>query len=213
MDNWQRLEAVIKWSNMTTHSFAIAIGLNRSENLYQIKRGRNGISKGLAKRICTLYPQIDYVWILTGQGVMLRGVGSFDQPAAGAIATGVPSFIGDVTLLSTKGETSFESYFSHISCINNCDHALAVSGCAMAPEVPAGSIIIVKRISKKYIVYGEIYLIITCNGALIREIKPSLNPEEVDMVAKNRELFDPITIPLIEIENLYLVRVVINIRA
>lgn len=38
-NNWQRIEAVIKWANMSTNYFARYIGLARGENLYQIKRG------------------------------------------------------------------------------------------------------------------------------------------------------------------------------
>lgn len=47
-NNWQRIEAVIKWANMSTNYFARHIGLARGENLYQIKRGNNGISLDVA---------------------------------------------------------------------------------------------------------------------------------------------------------------------
>ena len=50
-NNWQRIEAVIKWANMSTNYFARHIGLARGENLYQIKRGNNGISLDVADRI------------------------------------------------------------------------------------------------------------------------------------------------------------------
>lgn len=38
MDNWQRIDSVIRWANMTINYFALYIGLPRGENLYQIKR-------------------------------------------------------------------------------------------------------------------------------------------------------------------------------
>ena len=47
-DCWKRIEAVIKMSRMTTNAFARHIGLARGENLYQIKRGNNGVSLDLA---------------------------------------------------------------------------------------------------------------------------------------------------------------------
>ncbi len=47
-NNWQRMESVIQWANMTTNYFARHIGLSRGENLYQIKRGNNGISIDVA---------------------------------------------------------------------------------------------------------------------------------------------------------------------
>ena len=78
-NNWQRVEAVIKWANMSTNYFARYIGLARGENLYQIKRGNNGISLDVAERVVAKFPQIDKLWLLTGEGQMfcdssLRGV-------------------------------------------------------------------------------------------------------------------------------------------
>ena len=69
-NNWQRIEAVIKWANMSTNYFARHIGLARGENLYQIKRGNNGISLDVADRIVAKFPQVDKLWLLTGEGQM-----------------------------------------------------------------------------------------------------------------------------------------------
>lgn len=75
--NWQRIEMVIQQSKMTANAFARHIGLPRGENLYQIKKGNNGISLDVATRICQHYPEIDKLWLLTGDGQMLRD----DAPA------------------------------------------------------------------------------------------------------------------------------------
>ena len=64
-NNWQRIEAVIKWANMSTNYFARHIGLARGENLYQIKRGNNGISLDVADRIVAKFPQVDKLFLLT----------------------------------------------------------------------------------------------------------------------------------------------------
>jgi len=37
--DWLRLEEVINYSGMSVNAFALHIGLLRSENLYQIKKG------------------------------------------------------------------------------------------------------------------------------------------------------------------------------
>ena len=55
---------------MTTNAFARHIGLPRAENLYQIKRGNNGISNRLAARIAGVYNEISLSWLLTGRGAM-----------------------------------------------------------------------------------------------------------------------------------------------
>lgn len=70
-ETWERLEAVIQWSNMTTNAFARHIGLLRGENLYQIKKGNNGLSINVANLICAKFPEIDELWLLTGKNSML----------------------------------------------------------------------------------------------------------------------------------------------
>ena len=88
-NNWQRIESVVKWANMTTNYFARYIGLSRGENLYQIKRGHNGISRKLGERIVQHFPQIDLLWLLTGRGQMFVS-GSEDRGAQ------IPFFNADV---------------------------------------------------------------------------------------------------------------------
>ena len=70
MDNWQRIDSVIRWANMTINCFALYIGLPRGENLYQIKKGNNGISRNLAYKIVTKFPEVSLAWLLTGEGQM-----------------------------------------------------------------------------------------------------------------------------------------------
>lgn len=69
--NWERIAAVIKMSEKSVNGFARYIGLARGENLYQIKRGNNGISRDLADRICLAFPSVSKLWLLTGEGQML----------------------------------------------------------------------------------------------------------------------------------------------
>lgn len=67
LEDWKRLEQIIAESNLSVNRFAIRIGLPRGENLYQIKRGNNGISRDVAERIHACFPQYSISWILTGE--------------------------------------------------------------------------------------------------------------------------------------------------
>lgn len=69
---WRRIEAVIRWTGLSTSAFARRIGLLHAENLYQIKRGNNGISLNVATLICKEFPEVDKLWLLTGENDMLR---------------------------------------------------------------------------------------------------------------------------------------------
>ena len=91
LDTWHRLERVIKWTGLSVNSFALNIGLKRSENLYQIKKGNNGISRDLATLITTKYPSVSKAWLLTGEGEMF-----VEQVAASASQAGVPYYGMDI---------------------------------------------------------------------------------------------------------------------
>lgn len=74
-ENWKRISEVIQYSGKETISaFAQEIGLIRSENLYQIKRGNNGISKDLAELVCAKFPEISKGWLMTGEGEMIKSL-------------------------------------------------------------------------------------------------------------------------------------------
>ena len=73
LDDWQRIEKVVRWAGLSVNAFALHIGLHRGENLYQIKRGNNGISKELAELIVARYPEISRAWLVTGEGEMFAG--------------------------------------------------------------------------------------------------------------------------------------------
>ncbi len=68
LDNWQRIEKIVDWTGLSVNGFAMRIGLKRAENLYQIKKGNNGISKDLASLIASRYPSVNRGWLLTGEG-------------------------------------------------------------------------------------------------------------------------------------------------
>ena len=67
LEDWKRREQIIDDSRLSVNAFARRIGLPRGENLYQIRRGNNGISRDLALRIHACFPQYGIGWIITGE--------------------------------------------------------------------------------------------------------------------------------------------------
>ena len=72
--NWERLCKVIEYSGLSVNAFARAIGLSCGETLYQIRRGNNGISSNVAKRIHEKYPDFSLAWLMFGCGESLSEV-------------------------------------------------------------------------------------------------------------------------------------------
>ena len=70
---WARIDEIMwHYRFRTTAEFARHLGLKRTENLYQIKRGNNRISFALADAICEKFPQINKGWLLCGDGEMMK---------------------------------------------------------------------------------------------------------------------------------------------
>ncbi len=78
MTDKERLECVIKHSQKSINAFAMSLGLDRSTKIYNIINQKNGISSSLANLITSTYSEVNYNWLLTGEGEMLK---SDQEPA------------------------------------------------------------------------------------------------------------------------------------
>lgn len=196
-NNWQRIEAVIKWANMTTNYFARYIGLARGENLYQIKRGNNGISLDVADRIVAKFPQIDKLWLLTGEGQMFA-----DARVRGAqipfYDVDVEREIAGVVRLSADG-------YLVAPPAGECDLAMVYAGRAMGSLVPPGTVVLLKAVEREAIIPGEEYVVI-CRKIVILRIVRSAAKGKYRLVAGNREDFDDIVVDADEIVAVYKVK-------
>ena len=141
--DWERLESVIRWARMTINGFGLHIGLPRAENLYQIKAGKNGISRALGVRIVEHFPEISLGWLLSGEGDMF---GRCEDVHA------VPFYDGDLTsCLVARREKQADASFV-IPTLIKCDMAIRSSDDAMADEIMVGSILFLKKIDPEAII-------------------------------------------------------------
>ena len=193
--NWQRLASVIRWSGMTINRFAHHIGLSRGENLYQIKRGNNGISLNLAERIVTHFPQINRLWLLTGEGEML-----LDE----ARATGlVPFYRLDAELSVRKIETVQPECMISLPVVASCDLAMIYMGTAMGRQLPVGTIVFLKQVEVEHLIPGKEYLVCSRQFDALRLVRTTPEAGLLRLVAGDRKNFDDLTIRVEEIEKLY----------
>lgn len=207
LGTWQRLERVIKWTGFSVNSFALNIGLKRSENLYQIKRGNNGISRDLANLITSKYPSISKGWLLTGEGTM------FTEPSEqikGEPETGTPYFGMDILSAIDEDNQPDPLFRINIPIFNDCDIAALNIGTAMQPDIPAGSIVILKRWPSAALIPGETYLIVTHFFRGIRIVRMNEeSTDQLDLVASNHIQYGSLSIQKNDILKLYIVRGVI----
>lgn len=183
MTDWQRLEQVIKWTGLSTNAFATGIGLKRSENLYQIKRGNNRISKNLAEAIVRKYNTVNLAWLLTGEGEMLAGqadrqIGGPNGEEKERQKGEIPYYNIDVLRLVSEGydrtaeQRRQADDWIRMPGFGDCDFAAVVTGDAMAPEVPIGAVVAVKQVDPAGpVLPGEIYVAVTAEFALMRYVR------------------------------------------
>lgn len=197
-NNWQRIESVISWANMTTNYFARYIGLPRGENLYQIKRGNNGISRDVAQRIVDRFPEIDLLWLLTGEGQMFA-----DACLRGSQ---IPLYRADVEhdLLQREGSEPDEELV--VPSLADCDLAMIYSGEAMAARIPAGTVVFLKKADVDEIIPGGEYVIVYGKIVTLRFVRAADDPEHWRLVACDRALFDDILVRKDAVEAVYKVR-------
>lgn len=197
-NNWIRIEAVIKWANMSTNYFARYIGLARGENLYQIKRGNNGISLDVADRIVAKFPQIDKLWLLTGEGQMFA-----DERLRGPQ---IPYYDVDVERGITQLDQLEPQGNLIIPPVGECDLAMIYTGRAMGDCIPPGTRILLKAVDRDAIIPGDEYVIVSRKIVTLRIVRSTDEENKIRLVAGDRDKFDDIMLDVNDIEAIYKVK-------
>lgn len=194
-ENWERISSVIKWAGMTTNFFAHHIGLPCGENLYQIKRGNNGISKDVAERIVYKFPDISKAWLLTGEGNMFANEST--------VASQIPFYTTDFE--STLGSESLgqPAFMMFVPQIKECDLAITYNGQAMGKITPAGTILFLKKSSVDAIIPGGEYVIVGTKFTALRKIRKSKSRDFLTLVAGDKKSFDDMELRKADITALY----------
>jgi phage repressor protein C with HTH and peptisase S24 domain len=214
MNPWARLEQVINLSGLTINSFAQSIGLKRAENLYQIKKGKNSISKDLAELIVSKYCTISKAWLITGEGSMFTEKNKRDGESLNS-SRGIP-FYGSISAGeagSSAIKFSKPLYYLEIPSLSNCDFAITNLGDSMSPDIPPGAIVTLKKLDISSILPGEIYLVVTNDYSTIKRIRTSHdNDLYLRLVPINVGTYDEAVVEKSMIRHLFLVKGVVSLK-
>ena len=189
---------------MTTNYFGRYIGLARSENLYQIKAGKNGISQNLARRIVEKFPELSVGWLLTGEG---------DMFSKGSTNGRIPFFDCDVV---GRGLLRLDEikpdYRMNIPTIEDCDYAFRSYDVAMSNEIAVGSILFLKKTAVEAIIPGGMYVVICPKYIILRKVRliTSADGSLTILLEPANAGFDSITVKLDDVKEIY--RVVANLQ-
>lgn len=231
----KRLKEVIEHGfKMSPIEFAKAYNDKKAVKTYNILSNRNGISNKMLVEILTAYPQINKVWLLTGEGEMLnseppRNESTKDNNNRSRSLSKTQPYASEETAkmvlllpLSAQGGGLNDFVVSVkasecekvVSPIRDVDFAMTVSGDSMSPEYPNGSRIYIKKINEKaFIEWGKAYVLDTCNGTVIKTLVPSEKEGFVRCVSINTDpIFAPFDVSLDDIYGVYKVLICMSMK-
>lgn len=189
---------MIRWANMSTNYFARYIGLARGENLYQIKRGNNGISLDVADHVVAKFPQIDKLWLLTGEGHMFAAL---DKHVP------IPYYKADPEKDITRIAELRPDDYLFLPMIGACDFAMCYGGRAMGEVTPAGTIVLLRSVEPDAIIPGGEYVIVSEKIVTLRIVRSVDDERQIRLVAGDSERYDDIVLDKSSVQKAYKVKV------
>lgn len=222
MNSSDTLDKLLIYSGLNIRSFSIKIGLDKPQALYDIQKGKTkSISSSMAIKILSVFPEINKIWLLTGEGEMLSNKG---QPSSAVDHTARLlsdsdnedqkihyTYLLPMRALGGRLALSADSAMIHdcekiVSPIGKVDFAITISGESMSPEYPNGSQVLVKKINERaFIEWGRVYVLDTVNGPVIKKLMPCKSDHgSVECVSINTE-FPPFNVNLSDVYGVYLV--------
>lgn len=179
-----RLAEFLNYLGIGQAKFASKVGVSRG---FANNVGDTIRADTLAK-IKSKYPELNTIWLLTGQGEMIVAPNSLPVKS---LTTGVPyynvDFIGGFDIIFND-QTVAPEYLIDFAPYNKATCWCNITGHSMEPEINHGDIIALKEIADpSFLPFGEIYAIITSNGMrTIKRIGPASCPENYSLIPANR---------------------------
>ena len=190
------LNKLIDYLQMSTNEFSNSIGLERPDRLYNILNGRNGVSSDLANIIISRYNNVEYLWLITGKGLMLKGECDLPEYSISENGDGVPYYNVDFTLgfdLVENDQTLIPAYHIKFPKYRDALCWVNATGDSMTPLINHGDMVALKRLDnwRDGVLFGEVYAIVTNDFRTIKKIRKSARGEEYFLfVPENTDGFD-----------------------
>lgn len=180
-ERMERFDKYMKFKGLNDNQVTTKCNLSQGL-LGKARSGKSDIGSRAIDKILTIYQDLSRIWLLTGEGEMLKSDVTLKEKDQQDIRM-IP-----LLPISAQGGSLNDFVVSIkdsdceqiVSPIKGADYAMPVSGDSMAPEYPSGSQILIKRINERaFIDWGRVYVLDTCNGTVIKKLFPSEKPDTV----------------------------------
>lgn len=215
-----RVRYLITRLRKTQQQFAALIGVD-GPNLSRILNGRTPFSDAMINRI-VVNLGVSKEWLLYGTDVafpknLVRDIEIYEAETPRAIVRkgeGAPVYDIDVTAGYTELSKMFTEDkiigYLQLPQVNPNNVVVHVSGDSMAPLIPNGSLISIRRLSVEApIFWGQTYLVILEDYRMVKVIRRHADADKVILHSINPE-FDDMEVKRSDIKSLFMVDAVIN---
>lgn len=211
----ERLTQFIGYKQISISSFERQCSLS---NGFVCKVG-DSIRKAKLENISAIYPELNINWLVTGVGEMLNEDSSSSATTSDADGDNLVPLVplsamaGKLTGFSLEGITNNDCE-RIISPIKGADFAVSVSGDSMAPVFPNGSRVLVQKTNPNaFIEWGKVYVLNTCNGIVIKQLRKSNKDGFVSCYSFNdNSIYAPFDIALADIHGFYKVLMCLSMQ-
>ena len=209
MGQSERLIEFIENINISRAEFERRSGL---ANGY-VKKLKGNLGENKLNDILRAFPNLNRVWLLTGEGDMLNNTTTDSSQTHGNINTlqntikyypNVNGSMGGVQFLDDPNEMVCDITIPGYS---DCKFAINAYGDSMYPLIKSGQIILMSEWSESFIDWGRIYLVVKKSGyRVIKRLYPGASDTTITCKSENPETNPPFEIEKSDINKVYLVK-------
>lgn len=178
----------MKAKGLNDNKITVQLGLSVGTLGKSRKEGRD-LSDKVIKQILNFYTDLDRVWLLTGEGEMLRSTIKTSETSGIPYFAEMPVSAGNAELQLVEGDENAVG-FIRIAGVTG-QYAFPVVGCSMEPIIHAGDIIVVDAVDRYELIDPDkIYMIITGDDRMIKHLETDeSNPDILWCVSPNYRRF------------------------
>ena len=214
-----RFDKYLKQKGLNDNQVTIRLGL--SQGLIGKSRGEGrDLSSRSVNKILDFYPDINRVWLLTGEGEMLRTDGATAvsvsentpppqlipaPPGKGLPLIPLPAMAGFLKGAADIDPNEIEWYF--VPAFRDCQFLIRVKGESMSPRYLSGDIVACREVQDTgtFFQWGKTYVLDTDQGVVIKRVRPSEKENHILCVSDNPD-YEPFDVPVSSIYHLAIVR-------
>lgn len=209
----ERIIQLIELKGIPKENFYTEIGMTSAN--FRGKAKESPLNSNAIENILSKIPDANPEWLLTGKEPMLKqdhfpvAIKTNDKNGIPLLAANAMAgvFTGDVQVMDYECERYI------IPVFKGADFLIPIKGSSMYPKYSSGDIVACKKLeSWSFFQYGKVYVVYTSQGAIIKRILASEQPDHIKIFSENEARYPPFDLHKKEIRGVAIVIGVIRLE-